>query len=316
MHSCSISGNTGLTGGGISIVSPSVGTVTLVSCSISGNVAGGGYSGGGIYISFGSLTLSASSINGNTARGGGGLYMTGSSSYVALNACSINGNIVQGFGGGIEVSTSGNLQITSSSISDNTAGQSCRYCGSEGFGGGMAWSSSGLLTLEAVVFSSNIGLNSGSDLWSDVEPADGSSFTNTTFRSSVTTDSYIMFSKRLPWHPCPGGTWMPLSGTIDFTNWSDCGHKCSAGSYGHTGNVEHASTATCSGPCPKGHWCPEGTADPIPCPAGTFNPAENSAVVEAWSDEFDSNPHGHSPANLSRLRILHESELAAHDSSS
>ena len=26
-----------------------------------------------------------------------------------------------------------------------------------------------------------------------------------------------------------------------------------------------------SGGCPAGHYCPEGTADPIGCPAGTYN---------------------------------------------
>ncbi|NXX30207.1 AB24G protein, partial [Nicator chloris] len=28
-----------------------------------------------------------------------------------------------------------------------------------------------------------------------------------------------------------------------------------------------------SGPCPRGHYCPEGTPFPVPCPAGTFNNA-------------------------------------------
>ena len=28
------------------------------------------------------------------------------------------------------------------------------------------------------------------------------------------------------------------------------------------------------GPCPAGHYCPAGTADPIPCPPGTFSPSE------------------------------------------
>ena len=33
--------------------------------------------------------------------------------------------------------------------------------------------------------------------------------------------------------------------------------------------------------CPEGHYCPEGTADPQPCPKGTYN---NGTGLEADTD--------------------------------
>jgi len=30
--------------------------------------------------------------------------------------------------------------------------------------------------------------------------------------------------------------------------------------------------------CPTGHYCPEGTTIPVPCPAGTFAALENNAA--------------------------------------
>ncbi|XP_051895680.1 uncharacterized protein LOC127583597 [Pristis pectinata] len=33
--------------------------------------------------------------------------------------------------------------------------------------------------------------------------------------------------------------------------------------------------------CPKGHYCPNGSAEPIPCPVGTYNPSEGRGNVES-----------------------------------
>ena len=39
--------------------------------------------------------------------------------------------------------------------------------------------------------------------------------------------------------------------------------------------------------CPQGHFCPVGTADPEPCPKGTFN---NGTGLEAIGDCIDCTP--------------------------
>ena len=67
---------------------------------------------------------------------------------------------------------------------------------------------------------------------------------------------------------CPIGGYM-LQGPVSYsgaTEFSGCQFACPAGTFGNTSSV---TDATCSGPCPDGHYCPEGTIDPIPCPAGT-----------------------------------------------
>lgn len=42
---------------------------------------------------------------------------------------------------------------------------------------------------------------------------------------------------------------------------------CPAGTFGVTPGL---ASPTCTGVCPAGNYCPEGTVEPIPCPAGTY----------------------------------------------
>jgi len=44
-------------------------------------------------------------------------------------------------------------------------------------------------------------------------------------------------------------------------------YKCPAGTFGSS---EALRDAACSGPCPPGYYCPEGSTLPTPCPAGTY----------------------------------------------
>lgn len=50
---------------------------------------------------------------------------------------------------------------------------------------------------------------------------------------------------------------------------------CSAGYYCEGGATDAVPRATpafpLSGPCPLGHYCPEGTHFPVACPVGTLN---------------------------------------------
>ena len=93
--------------------------------------------------------------------------------------------------------------------------------------------------------------------------------------------------------PCPVGT---FSNTTQLTSSSEC-TDCSGGKYclttgltEPTGDCDAGyyclSKATQSQPpdgatggeCPEAHYCPIGTSDPLPCPAGKFNAIPQQAV--------------------------------------
>jgi hypothetical protein len=61
---------------------------------------------------------------------------------------------------------------------------------------------------------------------------------------------------------------MPPTGsfTAEFTG---CLYFCAPGYYGAT---DIATSFECTDRCPAGHFCEEGTAVPMPCEVGTFNP--------------------------------------------
>mmetsp|Transcript_3555 Transcript_3555/g.5536 ORF Transcript_3555/g.5536 Transcript_3555/m.5536 type:complete len:1103 (+) Transcript_3555:128-3436(+) len=89
---------------------------------------------------------------------------------------------------------------------------------------------------------------------------------------------------------CPAGSWYPqkvqggyysIGGDLDNTTRKG-EEKCLPGNYcldgiiqpcpkGRYGNEYGLSDAACSGYCPPGFYCPQGTSDPIPCPAFTYS---------------------------------------------
>jgi hypothetical protein len=94
---CTLSGNTGLNGGGIynSRIFGG-GTLTVSGCSLSGNAATGNGSGantgtaldygygGGIYNDVGTLTVSGCTLSGNSAYSGGGIYNAGTAAALTV----------------------------------------------------------------------------------------------------------------------------------------------------------------------------------------------------------------------------------------
>ncbi|XP_072282810.1 uncharacterized protein [Pyxicephalus adspersus] len=88
--------------------------------------------------------------------------------------------------------------------------------------------------------------------------------------------------------PCPDGTFNPMEGALSLAsckrcpagrycrgeaNWEPDG-LCSAGYYceGEAADIIPQKTIRfpLNGPCPPGHYCPEGTPSPKPCPLGTL----------------------------------------------
>ncbi|CAG9336329.1 unnamed protein product [Blepharisma stoltei] len=71
-------------------------------------------------------------------------------------------------------------------------------------------------------------------------------------------------------YPCPPGTYRS---TVGATALSDCSTLSTSGKYLDTfANTGSGTT------CPKGYYCPTGTSDPIPCPAGTYNPSDGASA--------------------------------------
>ena len=76
---------------------------------------------------------------------------------------------------------------------------------------------------------------------------------------------------------CNPGQWASLTG--DFTSDFDgCPFRCAAGFYG---NQSSHTAATCIGPCILGHYCPEATSNPTPCPRGFTMPVVGAASKES-----------------------------------
>ena len=75
---------------------------------------------------------------------------------------------------------------------------------------------------------------------------------------------------------CPLGWWVPPPPlSLPPMNFTGCPYQCAAG---HFGNTSQEESATCTGECNGGgEYCPAGTAQPLPCPAGTYLPPLTSA---------------------------------------
>lgn len=95
----------------------------------------------------------------------------------------------------------------------------------------------------------------------------------------------LLFSGEL----CPAGTFNNITGLRTALECTPCtpGYYCpnpgleepfklcSAGYYCESRSTEAAPDGEVYGyKCPKGHFCPEGTPVPVPCPSGTYQPSE------------------------------------------
>jgi hypothetical protein len=117
LSNSTVSGNEGVTGGGIANVS---GDLTILYSTISGNTtisfSGGG---GGIYNEGGTVTFSNSTISGNHADSpgdGGGINNYGT---VTLNNATVSGNSAAGYGGGI--ANYGTVTLNNATVSGNSS---------------------------------------------------------------------------------------------------------------------------------------------------------------------------------------------------
>ena len=77
---------------------------------------------------------------------------------------------------------------------------------------------------------------------------------------------------------CRLGSWMPRKGSF-FGDFSvpEC-NLCPAGYFGNRSGLTNSS---CDGPCKRGNFCPEGTAEPLPCAPGFYMPVTGAASAES-----------------------------------
>ena len=66
--------------------------------------------------------------------------------------------------------------------------------------------------------------------------------------------------------PCPAGSFCLGTGLSEPTGLCDAGYFCD----GDLDGPGTSSPTPAGGECPLGHFCPQGTTEPIPCPPGTF----------------------------------------------
>ena len=90
--------------------------------------------------------------------------------------------------------------------------------------------------------------------------------------SSISTQINVRFPFK-----CKLGKYMTQTPQMMATgvNFRGCLFKCPGGTYG---NTTFLTSQECSGRCPVGHYCPEGSAEPLPCPLNTFAAEVGSSV--------------------------------------
>ena len=97
--------------------------------------------------------------------------------------------------------------------------------------------------------------------------------------SSCPSGSMLDLSEATTIH-CPLGWWVPPSPLVlPLMHFTGCPYQCAAGRFG---NTSQETDYTCSGECDGGgQFCPVGTAQPLPCPAGTYLPVGVPGLLEA-----------------------------------
>ena len=100
---------------------------------------------------------------------------------------------------------------------------------------------------------------------------DSASASDTSFTSSAGVT--VQAHSPMNWH-CSPGRWLQQSGAFTGNVSAPACKPCAPGYYGRANN--HI-TAECSGQCPEGFFCVEGTANPQHCGVGHYNPVSGAA---------------------------------------
>ncbi|KAJ8397174.1 hypothetical protein AAFF_G00440080 [Aldrovandia affinis] len=100
--------------------------------------------------------------------------------------------------------------------------------------------------------------------------------------------------------PCPAGRFSPVPGISSEAQCQLCtpGSYCAApGLRAPSGSCSEGywcpagQTAGMAEPCPGGHYCPTGSAEPVPCPAGTYQDREKQAACRPCEPGYYCDEH-------------------------
>ena len=263
--------------------------------------------GGAVYVeNVGSVVVAAGSFADCTGARGGGMFLKGcddiSMTNVTVTRCSA---VFQG--GGLYV-RDGNMSMINVTYTDCSAGD---------YGGAAMAMFADQVLVSGTTFERSKSTEGGAlyllsvedldlfdsrffDNWADAPPSAlfysssrgctcEAQLLNTSFVGNAAPgDMTILAASPLTRADCRLGYWMPNLGQ-QHGDLTGCDHKCAAG---HYGNAPNLASSTCSGPCPKGHYCPEGTVLPVPCPEGTRMPnrqaVDMSDCMECAPGEYQS----------------------------
>ena len=183
--------------------------------------------------------------------------------------------------GGAVWQSCGQLDLSTSTVSHNSAGLSSSAQSSAAVGGAVDAEGAAGFILRDSAFATNYAGGHGaavnydpSVLSSDPPDVDNCTFTNNSGLSTFRALQNVDFT-------CRRGQWTPSTGAFDELaattatgHYEGCFFVCARGYYGKS---TKETKATCTGSCPRGHYCDEGTVTPEPCPLGTHAPTEGAS---------------------------------------
>jgi hypothetical protein len=200
---CTVAGNSGIRGGGIS--NGDTGSAHVNNCTLSGNVATAALGQGGGIMNYGIMVVSNTTFSSNSAPLGGGINSLGTMTVVncTFSANSATGGL-GGFGGGINNSST--MIVTNSTFSGNTAaGPDFENPATPAHGGAIV-TGDGTLTLASCTFSGNTttgGIGSGGTTGGDA--LGGALYVETPSHTTTVTNCTFALNSAFPGNGSPPG---------------------------------------------------------------------------------------------------------------
>ena len=244
------------------------GTLDIANCTFDGTGLSGARA---LTVSGGAVTLRSSDLNDFDA---GGMRVTDGEVRITGGVLTRNGRAPASTFGGIEmVSPGGSLWLVGTTIEHN--GRLSNSCD-----GGVCVRGGGLSVLGT---SATVAM-SGSTVVRRNRAYEGDQIYVDTAFASLTDVRYTL--------PTPLGHYVIITDRSDNTAVgmpiidSTFPYECSPGNYGGLFNTSMQTTPRCSGPCPRGHYCPSATITPIMCAAGKYCVEGSDAEVNCPAGTF------------------------------
>ena len=136
--------------------------------------------------------------------------------------------------------------------------------------GGAMYASDCVIAVSGSAFKRNTGSDGSAINYGGASPTIESTFTTSSFLGN-TPDPVVFTGVPISW-TCALGQYMPRIG-VATGSFAPC-MLCLQGYFGQNTTL---TEPTCDAPCPKGHYCPEGTSYPHPCSNGTYLPSIGAA---------------------------------------